>query len=394
MSTTAMIATDVPDLNQTKVEQMACPTFYAAGVIRGHETPGGLQSARGVEIHEVMSLYVSWCGSRGIAADWGKFDQLALGAGAEAAGILEGLRDSYSVDHEHLYGTELVLASDTGRARGKLDVLYLPTHQHALIHDFKSHPRPFDPDKTDQCLRYAFLVFENFPDVEEVTFELIFARYAKCRRSVTFTRAADYARLRQHILNTRSRQEGIHERYAQGEVLPAYPGKHCAYCPLLQIAGRGPMACPISQFNPHANASLVERARFAVWLRESQKVNNAVMKDAIDAMGHNITIDDYNGREMSVGYVARESVQFPLLKVLPFLLDYQHASPDDVTWLDKLLISSTKLKSYLKAKKRAFLHQAILDSAAVAVTKPTFKLGYVAPAEQQVDEDHEDYEEE
>lgn len=386
MATTTMSTTEtVPPLRQSLVEVSACPHSYAVQVIEGKVMPGGLQSARGTEIHAVMSRYIRHCTQRKVAADWAKFDELAYGTGAEAAAILNGLRDNYSVDYEHVYDTELTLACEEGDGEGTLDVLLFGNPTLAKIEDFKSHPRPFEPD-TDQSKRYSFLVFENFPTVDEVTFELIFVRYANCRRSVTFTRKDDYAALHQHMLNTRRRQERIHEDYAAGRDLPCYPGKHCNYCPLLQK----PLACPISEFNPETTDPEVQ-ARFVVWASAARSVAMEALKNRVDASGVPVRIADGNGRVTEIGFRESESRVYPLLKVMPLLLDYQHSTPNDVAWLDKLLVSSTKLKSYLKTKKRAFLHQCIEDQAAEPVTKTKFDI--FVPAEQDDAEQHNEWEE-
>lgn len=381
-----MTQTLIPALRQSLAEVASCPTSYAYQVIEGKTMPGGLQSARGTEIHAVMSQYISHCATRKVVADWAKFDELAIGAGSEAADILNGLRDSYQVDHEHVYDTEVHLgwAEDGIEAEGTLDVLLADGNTHIKIEDFKSHPRPFDPD-TFQSRLYPWLVLQHFPEVEEITFELIFVRYANCRRSVTYTRA-DLPTLTQHVVNHRRRQVEIHERYAAGEPLAAFPGNHCQYCPLLQR----PNGCPISDFNPHAAATPEERLRFAVWLNQVKKVNDDVLKSVVDASGQPILIVDGNDRPTQIGYVDHESKQFPLLKVLPLLMEYRETTPNDIDWLDKLLIGSTQLKSYLKAKKRAFLHQCVEDTAAVTVSKPKFEIS--VPAEQVTSEQRNEWE--
>lgn len=366
----------IPALRQSLSEVASCPKSYAVQVIDGKTMPGGLQSARGTEIHAVMSQYISHCATRKVVADWAKFDEFAIGAGSEAADILNGLRDSYQVDYEHVYDTEMYLgwAEDGIEAEGTLDVLLLDGGTRAKIEDFKSHPRPFDPD-TFQSKLYPWLVFKHFPDVEEVTFELVFVRYANCRRSVTYTRA-DMPTLTQHVINHRRRQLEIHDRYGAGETLAALPGNHCQYCPLLQK----PTGCPIADFNAHATATPEERARFAVWLNQVKKVNDEVLKSIVDASGQPILIADGNGRPTQVGYVDHDSKQFPLLQVLPYLMEYRETTPNDIDWLDKLVIGSTQLKSYLKAKKRSFLHQCIEDRAMVVVSKPKFEIS--VPKEQ------------
>jgi hypothetical protein len=88
---------------------------------------------------------------------------------------------------------------------------------------------------------------------------------------------------------------------------------------------------------------------------------------------------DANGREIHFKFNGRESHQFPMLQVLPFLFEHRDTYGNDVEWIGKLLISSTKLKSYLGAKKRSITHQAIMDNAAMPVTKTKFEP--VLPAE-------------
>jgi hypothetical protein len=326
----------VPALSQSTEETMSCPTSYAVQSIKGSKSPGGMQSARGLEVHHVSSLYINHCATRKVPADWARFDELALGSGAEAADILTGIRDNYVVDFEHVYDTELWLAVDnnwkavevplavrsmTREAReawaaangviyhGTLDGLYFLSQARAKIEDFKSHPRPFEAN-TIQSKRYALLVLLNFPEVEEVTFELIFVRYANCRRSVTYTRE-DLPWMRQQVINARARQIRLHERYDAGETLEAYPGAHCTYCPLLKSFN----GCPIAEFNEYATHTLEERARFAIWVEQVNKVNKQVLKDAVNASGKNIELRDGNGRLVQFGFNARESTQFPLLLV-------------------------------------------------------------------------------
>ena len=387
--------TSLPALRQSLVEVAACPKSYAYQVIEGHKMPGGMQSYRGQEIHQVMAAYINHCAQRHVPADWAKFDTLAAGAGQEAAEILNGLRDNYTVDHEHVYDTELTLRWKETitiddeeivlEVEGILDGLFFLTELKARIDDFKSHPRPFDPD-TFQALEYAFLVLMNFPQVEEVTFQLIFVRYANARRPVTFTRD-DLPMLRQAVINARLRQITLHRAYEAGdEEIPAIPGAHCQYCPLLQA-----LDCPIAEFNPHATLTLEERLRFEVWVDEIRAVNRQVLKDAVDASGRPIEYLDGNKRPIQIGFREKESQQFPLLRVLPFLFEHRDAYPEDVAWIDNLLISSTKLKSYLKTKKRAITHQAIMDNAAVTVSKTDFAV--TRPAETEETERASEYEE-
>jgi hypothetical protein len=390
MSAAALVTTvqagTVPSNRQSLVEVAACPHSYGVQVIEGHQMPGGLQSVRGLEIHRVMSRYIAHCVARKVPADWGEFDRLALGAGQEAATILDGLRDNYLVDYEHVYDTEFSLSSDEGNAAGTLDVLLKLSRTKAKIEDFKSHPRPFEPN-TDQAMRYSFLVFENFPSVEEVEFELVFVRYSRCRRSVTFTRTEDYLKLRQQMLNSRKRQEEIHAAYDAGKPLPALPGNHCQYCPLLQR----PNGCPIGNFNPNTSATPEQWGRRLVLLKQQEAVAKRVLKDAIDASGLPVELQDGNGRVTRIGFKDHDSTQFPLLPTVQALFRHRDAFPEDVEWIEKLFVSSTKLKSYLKAKKRAITDLDIKENVAVTVSKPKF--GISAPKEQDDEEEVEEWEE-
>lgn len=377
--------TAIPALRQSLTETAACEHSYAVQVIEGKQSPSGLQSHRGQEIHKVMSRYIDWCsrGSRPVEADWAKFDELATGAGSEAATILEGMRDHYKVDHQHVYATELLLRRTDPDTEGTLDVLLFLTDTEAKIEDFKSHPRPFDPN-TMQSKLYPWLVFKNFPKIQTVTFELIFVRYANCRRSVTYARA-DMPMLDMHVRNARARQVEIHAKYEAGEKLEATPSNQCQYCPLLATVN----ACPIAEFNPHGTMPMPERLSYAIWLQQQKKLNDQIMKDFVDATGKPIETRDGNGKLYTIGVVASESKQYPLLPTFQQLLEYREATPEDTEWIGKLLISSSKLKSYLKAKKRSFLHQSIEDNAAITVTKAKFKI--TAAAEVDEGEDDEEF---
>lgn len=366
----------IPPLRQSLVEVAACPHSYAFQVIEGNTMPSGLQSARGTEIHRVMAQYIKDCAAQRVSANWTLFDALAIGAGDEAAEILNGLRDSYEVDFDHVFDTEILLGYSDGEGlecEGTLDNLLFGNPTLAKIEDFKSHPRPFDPT-TFQSKLYPFLVFMNFPKVDEVIFELIFARYANCRRSVTWKRE-DLPMLRQHVMNARARQQDLYEKHAAGnEDLPAFPGNHCQYCPLLQ----SPTGCPISEFNPHATVTPEERARFAIWLNQVKHVNDQVLKDVVDASGRPIEVMDGNGRVTQIGFMPTEARQYPLPMVLEALDDWQDASGEDLK--PKLFVSSTKLNQYAGAKKRAVLDQYLQDHATL-VTKPKFTIS--APVDQE-----------
>ncbi len=50
---------DMPPLRQSTAETMSCPLFYVESKIRGNEQPGGMESARGTQVHDVHAKYAS-----------------------------------------------------------------------------------------------------------------------------------------------------------------------------------------------------------------------------------------------------------------------------------------------------------------------------------------------
>jgi hypothetical protein len=108
----------IPPWHQSTEFLTSCPTLYVESVIKGHPQPGGLDSARGRQVHTVGAKYVSYCALQRVSFDLKKFDELAAGVGPLAARILGGMRETYEVDFEHVLATELTLS---------LDAYFLPT---------------------------------------------------------------------------------------------------------------------------------------------------------------------------------------------------------------------------------------------------------------------------
>ena len=102
----------VPPTHQSSESLLGCKKNYATQAIEGRRNPGGIESARGTEIHRTMSLYLSHCGRMERAIDLAAFDEFAKGAGVEASRILVGVRDSYQTDFSHLLATEIVMKMD------------------------------------------------------------------------------------------------------------------------------------------------------------------------------------------------------------------------------------------------------------------------------------------
>lgn len=414
----------IPPLHQSTEMLMACKKNYVTQVIEGRKQPGGLESRRGNEVHHTGSLYFSGCARKGVPMDLDMFDELSKGAGPVAARILSGMRDSYQVDHAALFATEIRMSLDENFEptnvedvlggvstdthlptcySGTLDGLYMYREaSKAAVHDLKTHPRPFDPDDTLQAKMYCVFVMKHFPWVNEVLFRLIFCRYKNLFRECVFTRA-DLPKLIEAIKAARERQKVIHLEYDEHKEIEATSGAQCIYCPLLSNR-----ECPIALFNSEMQLSLEDRLKYLLWYKAFSAVNNKVLRDHVNGTGRNVVLKDYNGRAYVFGPIESESKVYPLFKlnamgrlatdphgnpVMPIvglLMDYAHSTPDDTEWFGKLVISSTKLNSYLGTKKRAFLDQAVSDTADI-VPKATLKVS--KPLDMVPDDEPEDDEE-
>ena len=366
-----------PPLSQSKVKLMACPRSYRAIVIDGLKPPPSKPSDRGTEVHDVAARYTDHCVAEQVPADWTAFDRIAQAVGAEAYAILEGVRDNYIVDYEHVAGTEIWFCLDDKfrpidvpndsdrwtREQKEVwelanNVAYSGTIDVGLLNgtdgevqDWKSNMRPFDaPD--EQSDEYALAWFQLNPQIKTVIFRFRFVRYAHCERPAEYTRE-DLPRLMAALEHHRAKQLAIH---ANPESAEAIPSKQCLYCPLLK------KGCPIDPtVNPYASPDMLQRVKRAVYLSYAVAENNATLKEWVDATGEALEYTDGTGNRYLYGPKATESQEFPLLPVVEKLIDWKGAAPDDVAWFDKLRVSATKLKSFLKAKKRATLDQAIRD---------------------------------
>jgi hypothetical protein len=224
-----------------------------------------------------MSQYINHCSSLKISSDWNYFDQLTRAAGPVAGPILDGMRNSYEVDWNRSFATEVVLAldeelrpaykvidADTGKVTeikrhpgvtyseelaahiGTLDhILVNEEIVRGKIEDFKSHPSPFEAD-TYQAYLYALMLLLHIPTLQDVTFELIFVRYTNCARRDMWRRA-DIAELSAHVRRARERQRDIH---AHPDMAEAIPSKICVYCPLAKN-----FTCPIAEWNEYTTLS-------------------------------------------------------------------------------------------------------------------------------------------
>ncbi len=415
----------IPPWHQSTETLTSCPLFYVTSVIKGKKQPGGMESARGKEVHKTGSDYASWCAHKGVSMDLDAFDRLAAGAGPVAAKILSGMRESYQVDYQHLFATELRMSLDENMEptevedtlggvsvdthlpacyQGTLDTLYLFREDlSALIDDLKTHSRPYNPDETLQAKMYTIFVMKHFPWVLSVKFRLVFVRYKNLAREVNYTRE-DLPHLIEAVKAARARQLMIHAEFEAAKDIEAISGSQCIYCPLLSNRG-----CPISEFNPNMQLSVEDRLRFNLWYSAFSKVNNKALRDYVNGTGKKVVLKDYNGKAYVFGPVESETNVYPLFKgtkggietdregnpvmpIVSLIMDYAHATPDDTEWMGKLVISSTKLNSALGTKKRAMLDQACQDQAD-KVTKAPMKVSKPLEVDdaEEVEEENEEW---
>lgn len=401
----------IPALRQSMVETAACPRSYVAIYIDGQGGGDSIPSERGTDIHHVMSEYVRHCATLKIKADWAEFDRLASASGPDAGRVLDGIRDRFQVNPDRVYGTEVTLAldenflptlnamdRDTGEVYeiatmpgvtytanpaahiGTLDVILLSEDgRRGKVPDYKSHFAIFEAD-TFQSTLYPFLLLKHMPQLDVVTFELNFVRYQNQYRAVTWRRE-DMPQMQQEIMRARQRQINTH---ANPDAAMALPCKVCAYCPLAKN-----LTCPIAEWNEHTAMNNSDRLRAAEYYRRTRKLHMDVLKQHAAVTGP-ISYTDGNGKVYEYGPQDAPETRYPLdSTTIRVLADYGEATGENL--LDgRLNVSSSKLKSLLKAKKREALRTVFEDSIIQTGTKPKFAVR----TPEGVEQDFNPYEEE
>ena len=292
---------------------------------------------------------------------------------------------------------------------GTLDGLFIFKEERKVgIDDFKSHPKPFDPGDPHHEIQgkmYSLMVFQHFPWCEEVRFRLVFVRYRNLTREVIYTRA-DMPKLIEAVRSLRERQKAIHAEFIAGKEIEATGNQGCFYCPLLTN-----MECPILQQTPESQQTPEEWVSASIVYSTFLSINKKRMKEYVQGTGRKIILRDYNQKSYVYGPVEKESLAFPLFKrmgktiewqtdaqgnpvrpVMPIIdlfIDHAYAHPEDTDWLGNLLLSSSKINSYRKAKSRVLIDQALQD-AADKVTKAPLKISKpldVLEDEEEIDEE-------
>lgn len=378
----------MPPLSQSKFEDMACSALYLARHIEGRKSDSE-PARRGHEIHEAIAEYVEHLVRTRRKTDYEKLAELAASCGDEAREILQRFSESWFIDPETVFGTEVYIAAvsdergiypvldkegsrvsreEIGMLRGNvfegtLDLVTLDSPTEATIYDWKSYFQIVDAD-TFQSKLYPLLLFCLNPKLERVRFVLSFVRYGDAQRDVTYTRS-DVPKLKKLAERERARQLELHAY--PGTDWKATPGRHCVWCPLM--AGN---ECPVARTNPYATMKAEERVAFAIWLSAAKKENDRVLKSLM-VEGGPISYQDANGTAYLAEFAGVVKKFYPLPTAGPIIHEYATQHEDDSAFIEKLTVGG--LSSPLKAKKRAELVEHL---AAIAEERAETRLKIAA----------------
>lgn len=365
----------IPPLSQSRYENMACETLYAARHIAGLPDAESLAAQRGSAIHAIMARYVKWLAGTHQKTDYNFLEALAENAAPEVAEVIEKVREGYQFEPDQVLDIEMRISLDEDfrplpkdyegvpAYEGRLDLVLLMSQTEAEIRDGKSYFQIIAAD-TFQSKFYPLLLMCVMPSLESVRFVLDFWRYG-AERDVTYTRG-DLPKLKKLAQAQRARQLELHSSSGKRS---ASPGRHCMWCPLL-LKG-----CPMEQTNPYATMTPAERVSFAIWLKEASAHNNLVLKNMM-VEGGPISVKDGNGTEYRAEFVPQMRRSYPLKQGTQEIHQYATNHPEDIAFIDRLTISG--LSSPLKAKKRADLAERM---ATVAETTCVTKLKIGKPGE-------------
>jgi len=166
--------------------------------------------------------------------------------------------------------------------------------------------------------------------------------------------------------------------------------------------------CPIAQLNPIMQLTPAERLNFRLWYSVVSRANNQAMSQIVEGSGGTaIHAADANGKMYTFGPVESEKTTYPLfvwtgngfeMPVVEAIQNWLDTTPEDwmpskrspLPWPANIRISSTKLNSYLKAKKREIVHNAVKD-VAVKESTVTFKVTRDAEVDDGRGEEHQQF---
>ena len=370
MTTTVPASCQIPPLSQSKREDMACETLYIQKHILGATLGDSQPAARGIEIHELLAMYINHLVTAGRRTDLEVFDRLMQGLGDDATEAISRFRNNHAFDPEKIVATELYIALDNdfrpikeanehaqlASYEGTLDLVMLHSMTEAEISDWKSYYQIIDAD-TFQSKLYPLLLMCLNPSLERVKFVLEFIRYG-ASRCVEYTRK-DLPWLKELAHRERTRQKKLHESAVSDDRdLKVSPGRHCTWCPLL-LSG-----CPVAETNPYSQMTAEQRLRFALWLQEAEKQNTKVLKDLVVEHGPIYCRDGNEGKYVA-DFVPVEKRFYPYRDAGSILDEWFATHPEEQPLRDRLTISG--LSSAIKAEKRTGLAQRLAGIVEVHV---------------------------
>jgi hypothetical protein len=370
MTTTVPASCQIPPLSQSKREDMACETLYIQKHVLGANLGDSQPAARGIEIHELLAMYINHLAAAGRRTDLEVFDRLMQGLGDDATEAISQFRNNHAFDPEKIVATELHIALDNdfrsikeanehaqlASYEGTLDLVMLHSMTEAEISDWKSYYQIIDAN-TFQSKLYPLLLMCLNPSLQRVKFVLEFVRYG-ASRCVEYTRK-DLPWLKELAHRERARQTKLHESAVSDDRdLKVSPGRHCTWCPLLL---RG---CPVAQTNPYSQMTAEQRLRFALWLQEAEKQNTKVLKDLMVERGP-IYYRDGNEGKYVADFVSVEKRFYPYRDAGSILDEWFTTHPAERALRDKLTISG--IASAIKTEKRADLAQKLAGIVEVHV---------------------------
>lgn len=378
-------------VSKSVAKSMGCEVYFAAYYLTADAAVRRIESAAaktGTDFHRYRAEYVDYLTGAGKARDeeWGREWLASNGVTPDARKLIEDDLRIFEVDPDAVFGTEVFLSVDhafnplelryggtpgmlssdeQALASGSIDRLEIRGRA-ARVVDCKSGwstvtVSDYEPPN------YAALVMAHFPNVDEVSFEWEFAR-VHCSKEARYTRE-DLPWIHEMVRGEWERKNDIARRFAAGEKLAINPWAglcgFCALrCPLRSSVEQGNLIIPPVQTDDDARAAAAILFQAEILAGQAR----AALKPFLDAQP--------DGRfELSQDFVLEStlttSTKFPLLaalEVLGALPTDQYGQPLRVSPrfqvpLENLYVSSTELKRYAGAKKRAGCLDELVERA-------------------------------
>jgi hypothetical protein len=303
--------------------------------------------------------------------------------GRDTRDILEGYLPGFQIDPEKVLHVEerlyldanLEPTKDAGAAiiSCQPDIILLEGADAARIPDFKSQFRIVDASEFFQSQAYSLVVFQRYPFLREITFELAFVRYGNAKRSVTYTRSEHLEHLKKAVLKARQRQVELHQQAMSGNLEPPVGGSHCVGCPIRITT------CPFVAINDYS-MSPEKLTLFAEWAKGAYEYARGILKDLfLEDKAPQIV--DPQGNVHQAGYTRRREREIALTdKAREIIHDWNLAHEKKQDLEGKMTIGG--LSSYLKAKFRQPLLAQLEEAGCVSYSEYTvFDIKTLSPEE-------------